>query len=203
MDMAVDGQTNSIYEVNTEPLPLGPENPHGNACIAKSTLLATEQEAQRTIDPFKGRYWKIVNPSKLNHVGYPVGYKLIPGDTVLSFAHPEASVTKRATFITKNVWATPYSPDEKYPAGDYPNQHPGGDGLPKWTHANRPIENTDVVVWYTFGQHHIPRPEDWPVMPVSYAGFMLKPVGFFNQNPALDVPPSAHKNGACHSHHST
>ncbi|MGJ3250532.1 MAG: primary-amine oxidase [Elainellaceae cyanobacterium] len=203
MDMAVDGQTNSIYEVNTEPLPLGPENPHGNACVAKSTLLATEQEAQRTIDPFKGRYWKVINPSKLNSVGNPVGYKLIPGDTVLSFAHPEASVTKRATFITKNVWATPYSSDEKYPAGDYPNQHPGGDGLPKWTQANRSIENTDVVVWYTFGQHHIPRPEDWPVMPVSYASFMLKPVGFFNQNPALDVPPSAHKNGACHSHHST
>jgi primary-amine oxidase len=33
-------------------------------------------------------------------------------------------------------------------------------------------------------------------MPVEYAGFMLKPVGFFDSNPALDVPPSA----ACHEH---
>jgi primary-amine oxidase len=32
------------------------------------------------------------------------------------------------------------------------------------------------------------RPEDWPVMPVDYAGFKLKPVGFFDRNPALNVP---------------
>ena len=30
-----------------------------------------------------------------------------------------------------------------------------------------PIENTDVVLWYVFGLHHITRPEDWPVMPVD------------------------------------
>ena len=46
------------------------------------------------------------------------------------------------------------------------------------------------MVWYTFGHHHVPRPEDWPVMPVATAGFKLKPVGFFERNPALDVPPS-------------
>lgn len=84
-----------------------------------------------------------------------------------------------------------------YAAGSYPNQHPGDEGLPRWTQANRSIENTDVVVWYTFGQNHVPRPEDWPVMPVSYTGFMLKPVGFFDSSPAIDVPPSpGHK--ACH-----
>jgi primary-amine oxidase len=27
-------------------------------------------------------------------------------------------------------------------------------------------------------------------MPVTTAGFSLKPVGFFARNPALDVPPS-------------
>jgi primary-amine oxidase len=31
-------------------------------------------------------------------------------------------------------------------------------------------------------------------MPVAYAGFHLKPVGFFDGNPALDVPPADH----CH-----
>jgi primary-amine oxidase len=55
-----------------------------------------------------------------------------------------------------------------------------------------------VVLWYTLGSHHAPRPEDWPVMPVSYAGFLLQPVGFFPENPALDVPlPTAHSNGHC------
>lgn len=197
LDMNVDGSHNSVCEVNTDPIPFGPENPYGNACRVTSTVLKTEQDAQRTIDPFKARYWKIENPSVKNKLDKPVSYKLMPGETVIPFAHPEAKVYQRATFVTKNLWVTPYHPDEKYPAGNYPNQHPGGDGLPRWTAANRSIENTDVVVWYTFGQHHVPRPEDWPVMPVSYAGFLLKPNGFFEQNPGMDLPPS-HRNGRCH-----
>lgn len=198
LDMMIDGQNNSVYEVNTEAEPLGPDNPYGNAFFAKSTLLATESEAQRIIDPLAGRYWKIVNPSTLNSLGQPVGYKLMPGDNILPFAHPDSPILKRAGFMTRHLWVTPYQPDERYPAGDYPNQHPGGEGLPKWTQANRSVEDTDLVVWYTFGHHHIPRPEDWPVMPSAYTGFLLKPVGFFNQNPALDVPPSPPKHGTCH-----
>lgn len=198
LDMNVDGQNNSVYEVNTEAVPMGADNPHGNAFFAKSTLLATEQEAQRLIDPFIGRYWKIANPSVHNSIGQPVAYKLMPGENVLPFAHPDSTLMKRAGFITKHLWVTPYHPEENYPAGNYPNQNPGGEGLPTWTQANRSIDNTDVVVWYTFGAHHVPRPEDWPVMPVAYCGFMLKPVGFFEANPAIDVPPSAPKNGSCH-----
>ncbi|MGF1481615.1 MAG: primary-amine oxidase [Cyanophyceae cyanobacterium] len=198
LDMCVDGQNNSVYEVNTEAEPMGPDNPYGNAFLAKSTLLASESEAQRVIDPFSGRYWKIVNPSSLNGLGQPVAYKLMPGENILPFAHPEASVSKRASFMNKHLWVTPYQRDEMFGAGDYPNQHPGGEGLPKWTQANRSVEDTDVVVWYTFGQHHITRPEDWPVMPVAYTGFKLKPLGFFDANPALDVPPSSNGHGKCH-----
>ncbi len=199
LDMSVDGPANSVYEVNTRAEPMGPDNPQGNAFIAEKTLLATESEAQRTIDPFAGRYWLIANPSVNNYIGQPVSYKLVPGDNILPFAHPEASVSKRAGFVRKNLWVTPYHPDEMSPTGPYPNQHPGGDGLPKWTQANRNVENTDIVVWYNFGSHHIPRPEDWPVMPVMYTGFKLMPVGFFDRNPALDVPPSHHANGHCHT----
>jgi primary-amine oxidase len=51
---------------------------------------------------------------------------------------------------------------------------------------------TDLVVWYTLGSNHVVRPEDWPVMPVETVGFRLQPAGFFDGNPALDVPPSEH-----------
>ena len=118
------------------------------------------------------------------------GYKLLPGENTLPFAHREASVAKRAGYMWKHLWVTPYRPDENYPAGDYPNQHPGGDGLPRWTAADRPVANEDIVVWYVMGSNHIPRLEDWPIMPVATIGFALKPSGFFDQNPALDVPPS-------------
>src|SRR5579872_1572515 len=195
LDMMVDGMNNLVYEVNTEAEPPGPANPHGNAYFAKATLLSTEAEAQRVIDPLAGRYWKVSNPDVLNALGEPVSYKLMPGENVLPFAQPTSSVFKRATFATKHLWVTPYNSEERFPAGDYPNQHPGGAGLPAWTQANRSLENTNVVLWYTVGVHHIPRPEDWPVMPVTYYGFTLKPVGFFDRNPALDVPPPAHHHG--------
>lgn len=197
LDFDLDGTANSVYEVNSVAEPLGPENPYGNAFYAESTLLATEQAAQRLIDPFTARYWKVVNPQVQNRLGQAVGFKLIPGDSAVPFAHPNAPILQRAGFMTKHLWVTPYEASERYPAGDYPNQHAGGEGLPKWTQADRSIENTDLVVWYNFGHHHIPRPEDFPIMPVAYTGFALKPVGFFDANPALDVPPSVAKH-ACH-----
>ena len=195
MDMAVDGQKNSVYEVNSYACPADENNPHHNAFYAEKTQLKTESEAQRNIDPYSARYWLITNESETNYLGQKTSYKLMPGENVLPFAHDDASVIKRAGFMTKHLWVTPYDPAEMDAAGDYPNQHPGGAGLPAYTKANRSLDNTDLVVWYTFGHHHVPRPEDWPVMPVMYTGFSLKPVSFFDRNPALDVPPSNHGNG--------
>jgi primary-amine oxidase len=200
LDMMVDGPNNSVYEVNTVADPPGPDNPYHNAFHTEATLLGKESEAQRIINPLSARNWTIVNPSIRNRLGRPVGYKLMPGENVLPFAGEDSSVLKRAAFTTKHLWVTPYTPRERYAAGDYPNQHAGGAGLPEYTKADRQLADTDVVVWYTFGAHHVVRPEDWPVMPVSTIGFHLKPVGFFDRNPGLDVPPppmSSH-NGACH-----
>ena len=147
------------------------------------------------------RTWKVVNPHVKNAVGEPVAYRFLPGDNSYPFASPGAWWRKRAGFVNHHVWVTPFAEGEKYAAGDYPNQSTGGDGLVKWTEADRPIADTDVVLWYTFGHTHIPRPEDYPVMPTAYIGFLLKPSGFFDLNPANDVPPSEPKTDAaacCH-----
>jgi primary-amine oxidase len=122
-------------------------------------------------------------------MGRPVAYRLCPGETTRPFARPGASVLKRAAFVTRTLWVTPFDPAERFPAGDYPNQNPGGDGLPRWTKADRDLAGRDLVVWYTFGQTHVPRLEDWPVMPASSVGFTLRPDGFFDRNPAMDLPP--------------
>ena len=196
LDMMVDGPDNSVYEINTVADAPGPENPHHNAFHAEATLLASEAQAQRLLDPLAGRFWKVVNPSVRNRLGEPVAYKLMPGENVRPFAGPEASVTKRAAFMTRHLWVTRHDPRERYAAGEYPNQHAGGAGLPTYVRDDAPLENTDVVLWYTFGAHHVVRPEDWPVMPVATIGFMLKPAGFFDRNPALDVPRPT-PNGHC------
>ncbi|MEO9030192.1 MAG: primary-amine oxidase, partial [Ktedonobacteraceae bacterium] len=190
LDTMIDGLNNTIHEVHTEAEPIGPQNPLGNAFYAVSTPLKTEVEAQQMIDPLTCRYWTIENPQRLNRLGEPVAYKIMPGENAPVFLHPTSSIIKRAGFIQKHLWVTPYQPEERYPAGEYPNQHKGGAGLPAWTQTNRAIENTDLVVWYVMNAHHEPRVEDWPVMPVTHIGFKLKPVGFFDRNPALDVPAS-------------
>ncbi len=190
LDMAVDGLRNTVYEVDTEAMPPGPGNLSRTAFRPVRRPLRRESEAQRVIDPLRGRYWLVANPGSKNQLGHEAGYKLVPGSNILAFSHPDSPVTQRAAFATRHLWVTPYQPEERFPAGDYPNQHPGGAGLPDWTEADRPIENTDVVLWYTLGSHHITRPEDWPVMPAERAGFALKPAGFFGQNPALDVAPN-------------
>ncbi len=189
LDFDIDGETNEVYELNVDPAPMGPANPLGNAFEPTATRLETESAAQRVVDPARSRAWKIVNPAVRNALGQPVGYKLVPGSTPTLLAQPDSSIARRATFATKNLWVTPYAHEERRAAGDYPNQHVGGDGLPRFTEHNRSLVGTDVVVWHTFGVTHIPRPEDWPVMPVESCGFHLVPVGFFDKNPSLDVPP--------------
>ncbi len=191
LDLDVDGSRNVVEEVEAQTLPAGPDNPWANAFARTSTLLARESEAQREVNPATTRTWKVSNPDVTNGLGQPVAFKLNPTmSTPTLLARPESSVAQRAGFARHNLWVTPYSPDERRAAGEYPNQHAGGDGLPAWTAADRDLTDTDVVLWYSFGVTHIPRPEDWPVMPVEYTGFLLQPVGFFDRNPALDVPPS-------------
>lgn len=190
LDMSVDGEENSVYEVNTQSIPRGADNPHGNAFKAVPTLLARESQAKRSTNSSAARFWRIVNPNKKNRLGQPVAYRLIPGENSPPFVQPDAAVMRRAGFTNHNLWVTPYQPNERFPAGTYPNQHPTGDGLPHWTKADRELVNTDVVLWYVFGHNHVPRLEDWPVMPVAKIGFSLKPDGFFERNPALDVPPA-------------
>jgi primary-amine oxidase len=195
LDMEIDGPANAVYEVDTE---IPEINPTGSAFYTVDRLLEREQDAIRTADAGRHRFWKVVNHGSRNVVGEPVAYRIIPTDAITLAARPEASVAKRAAFATNNLWVTPYDRTERFPAGEYPNQSRGGDGLPAWTQANRSIADEDIVVWYTFGMHHVVRLEDWPVMPRQHVGFSLQPFGFFDRNPVLDLPrPSV--GGHCHA----
>ena len=189
LDFDLDGVANRVYEVNTEALAADhPDNPHGTGFATVATLLEREHNAKRDIEPRTGRVWKVAAPDRVNRMGQPVAYKLMPSATPVLLASPDSAVGQRAGFGRHNLWVTPFEADEMSAAGDQTNLHPGGAGLPAWTAGNRSIVDEDLVVWHTVGVTHVPRPEDWPVMPVEYCGFMLQPVGFFERNPALDLP---------------
>jgi len=187
LDLDVDGAENRVMELNSEPVPAGSGNPYGGAFKMEMTPFATERQAQRQLNLASSRKWIVESTTAKNPLGQPTGYAILPGENAVPFLLPTSWVRKRAGFLNAHVWVTPYSAAEMHAAGDYPYQSKGGDGLPKWTAADRPIANRDIVLWYTMGITHNPRPEEWPVMPVHYAGFRLVPWGFFERNPAMDL----------------
>ncbi|MGH9431299.1 MAG: primary-amine oxidase [Terriglobia bacterium] len=188
LDVDVDGVENSVMEMNWQPAPSGPANPHANAFVLKETPLENEFDAQRDTNPAANRMWRIINPSKKNALGQPVSYVLMPGENSVIYSAPECPVRTRAGFVNHHLWVTPYDASQQYAAGDYVNRTTGDDGLPQWVQARRPIRSRDVVLWYTMILTHTPRAEDWPVMPAVRAGFRLAPNGFFDQNPVLRAP---------------
>ncbi len=187
LDMAVDGDQNSVVECNTH-VEEDSLNPYGNAFYMRETLLETEQVACRRANPATQRYWKVINPNRLNQVGRPVGYKLEPTHVLTQFVKPDSPSGLRASFMRNHLWVTAYDAEERYPAGEYMNHSTGAGGLSDVIKADRPVANTDIVLWHVFGLHHVPRPEDFPVQPVITCGFKLMPAGFFATNPAIDLP---------------
>ncbi|PRY13618.1 primary-amine oxidase [Kineococcus rhizosphaerae] len=191
LDMQVDGDVNTVDELEVQRVPMGPENPYGNGFTRRSTRLRTELDGVREADNRVQRVWAIGNPASLNALGEPVRYVLHPEGQPTLLADDASSIARRAAFTTKHLWVTAHSDAERYPAGEYVNQSVGGTGIDTWVRQDRPIDGADVVLWHTFGLTHFPRPEDWPIMPVDTTGFVLKPDGFFDRNPALDTPDPA------------
>ena len=196
LDLDVDGTDNTVYAAESKAAPLGGDDPYGLGLTVTSTPLRTEADGKQDYDWGTQRGWKVVNDNVTNGLGTAVGYKLVPAASFPPLLDRASPAFQRAQVIGHTLWVTPYREDERWPCGDFPVQAVRDTGLPAWTEANRPIENTDVVLWYVFGIHHITRPEDWPVMPADIVSFWLKPFGFFDRNPALDVPPSEN-----HHHH--
>jgi primary-amine oxidase len=197
LDLAIDGDRNSVVECNCHAEPPGPGNPHGNAFYEEETVLRSEREAARRQNPATQRYWRMINPEKKNHVGTPVGYKLDAPHCVTPFVAPDSPSGRRAGFVQNHVWVTPFHPEERYSGGEYMNHSDGQAGIDHWIAQDRPIENGDIVLWHTFGLHHPVRVEDFPVQPCVKTGFMLMPAGFFNQNPTIDLPPETNAASCC------
>ncbi len=197
LDMAVDGLANRVEEEEVLRVPISESNPRGNAFSRKRTVVSTESEGLRTADQSKGRIWRVSNPDVNNRLGESVAYNLYPAGLPALLADDESSIARRAAFATKDLWVTRYAETERYPAGDFVNQHSGGSGLPEYVQQDRDVDGQDIVLWHSFGLTHYPRTEDWPIMPVDTVGFKLKPSGFFDRNPTLDVPPSS--SGECHT----
>ncbi len=190
---AVDGPLNSLVEANVVVEPLdAPGNDMGNAFYYHYDILKTELMACRDDCGDTQRFWMVQASDRTGITGKKTAYRLGTAKTCKLMGSLEGRQLGRAGFMKHTLWATPYDREERYPAGEFPNQCPTEEGLPKWTKQNRNIEDSDMVLWYNFGVTHQPRLEDYPVMPVEHTGFELKPCGFFDCSPVMDLPRSTH-----------
>jgi len=157
--------------------------------VKKSSVITSETDAKLNIDLSQPSLWRVHSQARKNHVGYPTSYQLRPGRNAITLLSEDDYPRRRAGFIDHHLWVTPHAPGERYAAGEYPTLSEPGEGLPAFTKDNRSIKDTDIVLWHTISMHHLVRAEDWPVMPVLWHSFELRPFDFFNGNPAMDLPP--------------
>ncbi len=188
LDLDVDGADNRFVADRLVTRELPADHPRRSLWVQEPHAPQTEQDARFDIDLATPALWRVLSTSRQNAVGYPTSYQLMPGRNANHLFVPDDYSLQRAGFIDHHLWVTPYDPDERYAAGDHPTLSEPGMGLPAWTEANRSISDEDLVLWHTVGMHHLPRAEDWPVMPVMWHGFELRPFDFFDRNPALDLP---------------
>ena len=188
LDLDVDGAANTVYEVNTEAPERGAANPKGETFRMTERPLASEQKAIRDVSFAANRNWRVANTGTTNALGQFTGYTLVPSTATPAFSLPNSEPRRSAGFTEHQLWATSHAPDELYAGGEFQNLGRDWDGLSTYTKADRPLSNADVVLWYTLGITHIPRPEDWPYMPAHRGSFRLVPTSFFARNPTLDVP---------------
>ncbi|KAL9266370.1 Amine oxidase [copper-containing] gamma 1-like protein [Drosera capensis] len=191
LDMDIDGSDNSFVKVDIRRQETPPgESPRKSYLKGTRNLAKTEKDAQIKLKLYEPAEFHLINPNKKTRVGNPVGYKLVAGGTAASLLDLDDPPQKRGAFTNNQIWVTPYNRSEEWAGGLFVYQNKGEDTLATWSARDRPIENKDIVLWYTLGFHHIPCQEDFPIMPTVSSSFDLKPVNFFESNPILRVPPT-------------
>jgi primary-amine oxidase len=188
IDLDIDGANNSFVLDKLVQQKLEGDR-RKSIWVKKSSVITSEANAKLNIDLSKPSLWRVLSQARKNHVGYPTSYQLRPGRNSITLLSEDDYPRRRAGFIDHHLWVTPHAPDERYAAGEYPTLSEPGEGLPAFTKDNRSIKDTDIVLWHTISMHHLVRAEDWPVMPVLWHSFELRPFDFFNGNPAMDLPP--------------
>ena len=188
LDLDIDGTGNRFVADRLIAKRLPPDHPRRSLWVQEPEVAATEADAKLNIDLERPTLWRVLSTERTNAVGYPTSFQIVPGMNANTLLSADDYPRRRAGFIDHHLWVTPQRDSERFAAGDHPTLSEPGLGLPTWTEADRAIQDTDIVFWYTVGMHHLPRAEDWPVMPVLWHGFQLRPFDFFDRNPALDLP---------------
>ncbi len=190
IDLDIDGTKNNFVRDFFERTPAPKTSWRKGIWRLKTLMQKTESPITACIPSNDGEVWRVENRNKKTPIlKFNPSYQLMPWHTVQSLMPPDDNSQSRAQFSSSPLWMTKYKPNELWAAGDYPNLSKVDKGLPEFVGDRESIDNEDIVLWYTTGFHHIPRPEDFEIMPTMWFGFTLRPVHFFDTNKSSTQNP--------------
>jgi primary-amine oxidase len=190
LDLDIDGTTNRFVRDKLVAERQAHDSKRRSLWRVHRDVAKTDTAAKYRLSYDHPSLWRIENASAKNYLGYATSYAIKAGSNARPLVDEEDPPLSRAQFANYHLWVTPYDPEEMWAGGKFSNQSAAGAGLPAWTENKRDVEDTDIVLWYTMGFHHIPSSEDWPVYNLGWTGVTLRPYNFFDQNPAMDLPPA-------------
>lgn len=188
LDVDIDGTKNRFVRDKLVPQ----RQPKGSHRVSiwktERDVATSDSDAKFRLSYEQPSLWRVENSTEKNHLGYSTSYAFKHSGNARPLVDEDDAALSRAQFANYHLWVTPFEPRELWAGGHYSNQSLPGMGLPAWTADSRNIENTDIVLWYTLGFHHVPSAEDWPVYNLGWNSVTIRPYNFFDQNPAMDLP---------------
>jgi primary-amine oxidase len=188
LDFDLDGKANAVMENNVRRAhqdDTAGSPPNAAPFRVRHTVFGKAVDAKRHMSHETSRTWTVFNPSVAKSTRSRAGYTVMAMGNASGFL-PRAREGEVTGFTSHQFWVTPYRHGQHYATGSYPNQSKAdyADSLHHYA-DNSSIYDRDIVVWYSLGDTHVPRPEDFPVMSSKRISVSFHPDGFFERNPAL------------------
>lgn len=184
LDLDVDGPNNTFLSDTFVPEVMKDSATRKSLWRVKTVLHAIEGPVEPDHMATGGEAWRLANPNEKTNLKFNPSFWIQAGHSATSILDPSDPPQTRADFSAHTLWISKYRPDELWAAGLYPNLSHGGAGLPQFVGDAEPLMNEDIVLWYTMGFRHAPKPEDFPVLPVLWHEMTLRPAYFFERDPS-------------------
>lgn len=169
LDFDIDGPENDLVEEFNHQ-----QDVPNRSFESHDTWTPLKRECARSLDPLAFRTWRVVDYNSRTRNGFARSYELIPGGNG-TFRGAASELITQA-----DLWVQKYRPQE------FPLSSTDGRtvklGMPRYLN-DESVEGQDVVLWYALHVHHLPRTENWPQMPVEWAGFDMVPRDFLDTSP--------------------
>jgi primary-amine oxidase len=189
LDLDIDGTQNAL--LRDAFVPSAAEN--GGLRKSLWTLKTGRYTKEGAIVPdhaaMGGETWRISNPNEKTGLKFNPSYWIETHHQATSILDAADPPQMRAGFSAQTLWVSKFRPDQKWAAGLYPNLSTKDEGVPDFVAKAESITNDDLVLWYTMGFRHAPRPEDFPILPTFWHEVTLRPAFFFDMDPSMTFNP--------------